>query len=100
MKTGKELRVLYKIHGSLFSIIRYEVYETPLSDVYPVNPAQPSAEHLATERWNEDTNSESGFEINKNDSNTPTEIVHSTRNQMHIERPALPRPRGEEWDRE
>ena len=50
MKTGKELRVLYKIHGSLFSIIRYEVYETPLSDVYPVNPAQPSAEHLATER--------------------------------------------------
>ena len=50
MKIGKELRVLYKMNGSLFSIIRYEVYEMPLSDIYPVNPVQPSAEHLVTER--------------------------------------------------
>ena len=38
IKIGKELRVFCKINGFLFSIIRYEVYEVRLGDVYPVNP--------------------------------------------------------------
>ena len=66
---GDERCVLHKLNGSLFRFSRYKVQ---LSDAYPVNPVKPSAEPLAADCQNEDTDSKSGFEISENDSNTPT----------------------------